>query len=178
MQPCEQSFRAAEVGEQAEVASHFQVCSARWVCRHLRSREVLGVQDPGVEIAQQLGELLDVPFGRVWDDVEILGHADEAVCVDGESADDDVLDAAFVQGSQQRQRVKRFGHDGTPWRSGWRTCSARQPPPGLRSRRVRDHGRPALGLLARCGRSPRLSTARVASLSVPVAPLKLYPPLR
>ena len=34
------------------------------------------------------------------DDVEILGDTDEAVCVDGKAADDDVLDTAFVQGSQ------------------------------------------------------------------------------
>jgi hypothetical protein len=61
--------------------------------------------------------------------VEILGDADEAMCVDRELADDDVLDAAFVKGSQQREWVKRFGHGGTPRRSGWRSTPLAVFPP-------------------------------------------------
>ena len=53
--------------------------------------------------------------------VEILRHTDETMCVDGESADDYVLDALLVQVLQQRYWIKGFGHGGRPRRSGWQT---------------------------------------------------------
>lgn len=74
-------IQAAEVGKQAEVASHFQIGRTCRVGRHLCCREVAGVQDPRVEIAQHLCELLEVILVGAWDDVEVLGHADEAVRV-------------------------------------------------------------------------------------------------
>src|SRR6185312_7781533 len=148
---------AAQAGQQTEVAAKRKIGELRGVRRHLLCFEVVGVQDCRVEMLEGFGEPAKVLLRWIRDYVEVLGHADEAVRVDGKSAHDDVLDAALVQVLEQRPWIKRVGHGGTPRRSGWRTSRARRPPRGWRSRRVFERARPGRGWPSRCERSPLAS---------------------
>jgi hypothetical protein len=75
---------------------------------------------------------------RVGDDVYVLRRTDEPASVDGEAADDYVLDSAVLKKFQKRKWIKRLLHGGIPWRDGWRSGRALRPLGGSRRCLVRD----------------------------------------
>lgn len=84
----------AERGCEAEVAAFGQVARIGRVERHLvRSKAVvLDTELPGAEVADEIGQPSEILGGWIGADVEILRGSDEAVGVDGNAPDDDVLD--------------------------------------------------------------------------------------
>jgi hypothetical protein len=65
---------------------------------------------PCLQGHEQRSETLEVRRVGIRNDVEIPGRADDAMSVDREAANDDVLHSGFVERPEQRLRVERLRH--------------------------------------------------------------------
>jgi hypothetical protein len=139
---------------------------------------VVGGRQSRSQLVQNLGQALQVVRVGIGDDVQVLGAAYETVGADGDTANDDEINAALVQGREQRAEVE-FSQ--RTLAAPWIALSCLQSACTRARRSLIDTRRSASRRMARaCCSSSRLPlsvfVATRASLATPLAFLALAVP--